>query len=87
MDTIQKSCQDMQKKQVVMQDTILDKLSSFKELLEQKRQSLTGKFNSISKLTDMLKKLANRWQQSRAKHYRNKGRCKKITIPKTTKRI
>ena len=56
MDTIQKSCQDMQKKQVVMQDTILDKLSSFKELLEQKRQSLTGKFNSIKKLTDMLKK-------------------------------
>ncbi|KAL7313566.1 hypothetical protein PS15m_007301 [Mucor circinelloides] len=40
MDTIQRSCQDMQKKQSVMQDTILDKLASFKDILEKKKQSL-----------------------------------------------
>lgn len=55
MDTIQRSCQDMQKKQSVMQDTILDKLASFKDILEKKKQSLaTGNICSINHNGDML---------------------------------
>lgn len=33
MNAILNSCHDLQKKQVVMQDTQLDKLNAFKELL------------------------------------------------------
>jgi len=45
----------MQKKQSVMQDTILDKLASFKDILEKKKQSLaTGNVCSINRNGDML---------------------------------
>jgi hypothetical protein len=40
MNTILTSCQDMQKKQIVMQDTVLDKLTSFKNLLQNTKASL-----------------------------------------------
>lgn len=40
MNSILTTCHDMQKKQTVMQDTILDKLNNFRNILEAKRDSL-----------------------------------------------
>lgn len=40
MNTILTSCHDMQKKQIVMQETVLDKLASFKKVLETTKASL-----------------------------------------------
>ncbi|CEP19544.1 hypothetical protein [Parasitella parasitica] len=62
MDTIQKSCQDMQNKQIFMQDTILEKLSSFKELLEQKKQSLTTDDNNLEQSMIDIKEAAKKLQ-------------------------
>jgi predicted component of type VI protein secretion system len=42
MNTILNSCHDLQKKQVVMQDTQLDKLLAFKELLQAQKASLSN---------------------------------------------
>ncbi|KAI8048038.1 CTLH/CRA C-terminal to lish motif domain-containing protein [Gilbertella persicaria] len=40
MNTILNSCQDMQKKQINMQDTMLDRLASFRQLLDAKKKEL-----------------------------------------------
>lgn len=42
MNTILHSCHDLQKKQVVMQDTQLDKLNAFKELLLAQKEQLAN---------------------------------------------
>jgi hypothetical protein len=42
MNTILNSCQDLQKKQVTMQDTQLEKLYAFKELLLVQKEALAN---------------------------------------------
>ena len=41
MNGILNSCQDMQKKQSAMQDTVLNKLASFRQVLEAKKQEVS----------------------------------------------
>lgn len=41
MNTILNTCLDLQKKQVVMQDTQLEKLTAFKEMLQAQKEALS----------------------------------------------
>lgn len=41
MNTILNTCLDLQKKQVVMQDTQLEKLAAFKEMLQAQKELLS----------------------------------------------
>ncbi|KAI8377304.1 CTLH/CRA C-terminal to lish motif domain-containing protein [Blakeslea trispora] len=45
MNGILNSCQDMQKKQSVMQETVLNKLASFRQILENKKQELSQDYS------------------------------------------